>query len=99
MAVEYSRSSPYFKSTIINNRMGVATLPRIPKLGDDVLVTLSEVYEYRPDLLSYDLYKTVNYWWVFAARNPSVIEDPVFDFVSGIRIYIPKQTTIERVIG
>lgn len=95
----YSKTSPYFDATVFRGKMGVVDLPKIPKLADDVLVILNATYEFRPDLLSYDLYKTTGYWWVFAARNPNTIEDPIFDFRQGIRIYIPKQTTIESVVG
>lgn len=97
--VQYDRTSPYYNTSVVDNRLNIAQLPIIPKLLDDVLVTINATYEYRPDLLSYDLYKTSGYWWVFAARNPNVIEDPIFDFKSGIRIYIPKQTTIESIVG
>lgn len=97
--VKYDRTSPYYQTSIVDDRLSIAQLPTIPKLRDDVLVTINATYEYRPDLLSYDLYGTTGYWWVFAARNPNTIEDPIFDFRSGIRIYVPKQTTIEAVVG
>jgi len=97
--VRYDRTSPYYNTVITDDTMGIANLPTIPKYKDDVLITINATYEYRPDLLSYDLYGTTGYWWVFAARNPNTIEDPIFDFRSGIRIYVPKQTTIERVVG
>lgn len=99
MPVQYSKTSPYYKATIVNDRMEMANLPVIPKYADDVSVVINATYQYRPDLLSFDLYGTVAYWWVFAARNPNVIEDPVFGFKSGKRIFIPKQTTIESVVG
>jgi hypothetical protein len=49
--------------------------------------------------LAFDLYGDANLWWVFAARNPNVIRDPIFDFLPGVRIYIPKKTTIDRDLG
>jgi hypothetical protein len=49
--------------------------------------------------LANDLYGDPNLWWVFAARNPNMIEDPIFDFVAGRAIYIPKQETIDAALG
>jgi len=63
------------------------------------LFELTATYEHRPDLLAYDLYKDHKLWWVFAVRNRSVIKDPVFDMVAGVKIYLPKASTLQRVIG
>jgi len=38
-------------------------------------------------------------WWVFAARNPDVIQDPIFDLNAGVQIYIPKITTLKDTLG
>ena len=66
---------------------------------DDVLYEIDSVYEYRPDLLAYDLYGDSALWWVFAQRNPNVIKDPLFDFRAGYRIYIPQKTTLQQDLG
>jgi hypothetical protein len=71
----------------------------IPKRADDVLYTLNEIYMHRPDLLAYDLYDDVNLWWVFAARNPNTIQDPIFDFLPGAVIYVPKHNVIKQALG
>jgi hypothetical protein len=36
---------------------------------------------------------------VFSVRNPNALQDPVFDFVPGAIIYIPKKETIQAAIG
>jgi hypothetical protein len=36
---------------------------------------------------------------VFAIRNPSVIKDPIYDLVSGIKIYIPQKQKLLAVLG
>jgi hypothetical protein len=42
--------------------------------------------EYRPDLVSYAAYGTVDFWWrIMEANN---IKD-VFDFKAGLNIYLP----------
>ena len=49
----------------------------------------------RPDLCSYELYGTSKYWWIFAKRNPDIIEDPIRDFTVGTRIRIPSKASID----
>jgi hypothetical protein len=49
----------------------------------------------RPDLCSYELYGTSKYWWIFAKRNPDIIEDPIRDFSVGTRIRIPSKASID----
>jgi hypothetical protein len=96
----YGRTSPYYTTDIfrktfldfMNNRS-------IPKLDDDVYFQISGVYEYRPDLLAYDLYTDSRLWWVFASRNPNTLKDPLFDFANGVRIYVPKLTTLQQALG
>lgn len=61
---------------------------------NDTFFIVSKNYQYRPDLLSYDLYGTTGYWWVFALRNPDVLLDPIYDLVAGINIYLPPQSTL-----
>jgi hypothetical protein len=36
---------------------------------------------------------------VFAVRNPNVLKDPVFDFVPGATIRIPKKETLAEALG
>jgi hypothetical protein len=71
----------------------------IPKEPDDLLYTIKSQYAYRPDLLSFDLYGTAKLWWVFAARNMNVIKDPVFDFLPGTQIFLPKKSTLTAALG
>ncbi len=95
----YSPTSPYYTTEITNDFLDVINLRDIPALDDDHLFILTATYEYRPDLLAYDLYKNANLWWVFAIRNKDIIKDPVFDMVAGVKIYLPKQSTIKRFLG
>lgn len=97
--VQYAKTSPYYQTPVFGKFLDIATLPEIPKRADDVVFTINNTYQYRPDLLASDLYGDANLWWVFALRNPNIIKDPVFDMRSGISIYIPKKTTLNSVIG
>jgi len=71
----------------------------ISKQVDDVNYVIDKIYEFRPDLLAFDLYGDSALWWVFRARNPNAIDDPVFDFRAGTSIMIPKKTTLASNLG
>jgi len=49
--------------------------------------------------LAFDLYGDATLWWVFIQRNLDVLQDPVFDFVAGKKIYIPKNASLRSVLG
>lgn len=99
MAVRYSQSSPYKNTGSFNNALDVMRHRSITKQPDDILFTINSIYALRPDKLAYDLYGDAGLWWVFAARNPNVIEDPVFDFQNGKNIYLPKKSTLDIDLG
>lgn len=98
MAV-YSKTSPYYTTLSFPNYLDVMTHRDFEFQTDDVSYSLTKDYEYRPDILAFDLYNDVNLWWVFAVRNKNVIKDPVFDFKAGLRIYLPKLSILRRDIG
>lgn len=95
----YSQSSPYFTTPTIDNHLDVIDYRAIPKQPDDVLYTIKSMHALRPDILAFDLYGDAGLWWVFAARNPNSIEDPIFDFQAGRTIYLPKLATLKTVLG
>lgn len=96
----YPRTSPYNSTDIVNNKFLDIMINRpIPMVTSDVYFTITPVYEYRPDLLAYDLYSDSRLWWVFAQRNPNRLKDPYFDFVAGLGIYIPKMDLLKQILG
>ena len=97
--VQYAKTSPYAKTRFNDTYLDVATLPNIPKKADDVAFTINKTYQYRPDLLAYDLYGDPSLWWVFAMRNPNAIQDPIFSMKVGEQIYLPKKETLQGVLG
>ena len=99
MAVKYRSDSPYANTQTYSYYLDVLSPRRIPPKRDDVLHTLTEVHQYRPDLLAFDLYGNSNLWWVFIARNPNAFEDPIWDFRTGTKFYIPKKDVIETALG
>lgn len=101
MTAEYSKASPYFKTNTFGGGKFLDSLVyrAIDKQADDVNYSIDKIYEFRPDLLAFDLYGDSALWWVFRARNPNVIDDPVFDFRAGVAIMIPKKTTLQSNLG
>lgn len=97
--VTYGTSSPYYLTGFNQFYLDVMTNRPIPAQSDDLLMQINNTYQYRPDLLSYDLYQTPNLWWVFYQRNPNTLTQPPFDFAQGVRIYIPKLTTLKSALG
>lgn len=96
----YPRTSPYFNSDIVNGKyLDVMVNRPIPLIASDIYWSITKVYEYRPDLLAYDLYSDSRLWWVFAQRNPNKLKDPYFDFTTGKSIYLPKLDTLRQVLG
>jgi hypothetical protein len=95
----YSKTSPYFTTNVTGSYLDLLSLRDIPTQSDDILFTVTQQYSNRPDLLAYDLYSDANLWWVFAVRNKSVIKDPVFDMIPGQKIYLPKLSTINSILG
>ncbi len=77
---------------IINQSVG-------KKLKVEIYWEITLVYEFRPDMLAYDLYADSRLWWVFAQRNPNTLKDPYFDFVAGVSIYLPKADLLKQLLG
>jgi hypothetical protein len=95
----YSSLSPYYSTSQSNGYLDVANMRTVPAEADDVVYTLTKTYEHRPDLLAYDVYGDVGLWWVFAARNPNTIQDPIFDMIAGTQIFLPKESSLKTALG
>jgi hypothetical protein len=95
----YTSTSPYFQTGYSQFFLDIMVNRAIPKQPDDRLFKINQTYQYRPDLLSFDLYDTPNLWWVFYQRNPNTLTKPPLDFVAETVIYLPKITTLRTVLG
>ena len=95
----YSKTSPYFTTQIVNGYLDTMTFRDIPNERDDILFEVTATYENRPDLLAYDLYQDAKLWWVFSMRNKRLLKDPVYDLRAGVKIYLPKLSTLKRALG
>jgi hypothetical protein len=58
----------------------------VEKSPQDKTFLVKSEFEYRPDLVSYKAYGTVDFWWKIMEVNG--IKD-IFDFKSGLNIIIP----------
>lgn len=96
---DYSKLSPYATTAYNGSYLDVINFRNIPSIVNDVQYEVTSKYEFRPDLLAYDLYGDSNLWWVFAVRNKDIIKDPIYDLYAGQIIYLPQLTTLKDSIG
>jgi hypothetical protein len=99
MAVAYDSTSPYFETGYSQFFLDVMVNRPIPKEDDDLTFVINTTYQYRPDLLAYDLYQNAALWWVFYQRNPNTLTAPPLDFVVGVQIFLPKMPTLKSALG
>jgi hypothetical protein len=99
MAANYTALSPYFNTNFTQFYLDVMVNRPIPKLPDDLTMVINTTYQYRPDLLAFDLYDNSELWWVFYQRNPNTLTAPPFDFKADTVIYLPKISTLRSVLG
>jgi len=95
----YTSTSPYFLTPYNTFYLDNMVNRPIPREGDDIFFKINQTYQYRPDLLAFDLYQQSELWWVFYQRNPNTLTAPPWDFEAGKSIYLPKITTLRSVLG
>jgi hypothetical protein len=95
-----ANNSPWGKTRFVRNEyLDILSIRTVPEDGDDVVYEIQPQYHQRPDLLAYDMYGDPKLWWVFAQRNMDSLKDPVFDFRSGLEIYVPKGSRLRQLLG
>ncbi len=95
----YTSISPYFTTGYTQFYLDVMDNRAIPRESDDQYFQINEVYQYRPDMLAYDLYGQSGLWWVFYQRNPNTLTRPPWDFAAGVNIFLPKLSTLRSTLG
>ena len=96
---QYDATSPYYETGYSQFFLETMVNRPIPKENDDLTFTINVTYQYRPDLLAFDLYGNAGLWWVFYQRNPNTLQAPPLDFAVGTLIYLPKITTLKSALG
>jgi hypothetical protein len=97
--INYPASSPYSDTGQTHWYLGPIRLRTIPADGNDEYISIPAKYDTRPDLMSYAIYGTPAYWWVFMVRNMDLIRDPIWDFKSGMYIFVPSEERIRSLLG
>ena len=95
----YNATSPYYTTGYSQFVLDTMVNRPIPSQTDDLPFTINQTYQYRPDLLAFDLYDNSGLWWVFYQRNPNTLTKPPLDFVIDTFIYVPKLSTLRSVLG
>ncbi len=95
----YNNTSPWYNTLTKQDYLDVLSIRPVSAEPDDFLYTIESQYTYRPDLLAFDLYGEASLWWVFIQRNLDVLQDPIFDFTPGKKIYVPKNSSLRTVLG
>ena len=95
----YDATSPYFDTGYSQYYLDVMVNRPFPQESDDLSFTINLTYQYRPDLLAFDLYDDARLWWVFYQRNPNTLTKPPLDFVANTVILLPKITTLKSALG
>jgi hypothetical protein len=90
----YYDSRSFLKDTDFRNFYLDTT--RFPKFNRNrgVLVQVPAQCENRIDLFSYQQYGSSRLWWVIALANADIIRDPIWDFKSGMVVFVPRDADI-----
>lgn len=96
--VTYGNKSPWY-NTKVGSELGLFSIRPVSIEAGDILYTIEPQYNNRPDLLAYDIYGSDKLWWVFTQRNMDTIQDPIFDFRTGVKIYLPSKESLFKVLG
>jgi hypothetical protein len=98
--ISYPQTSPYYLSSVYKNIfLDVMTNRPVPPDPTDEYWQINVTYNYRPDLLAYDLYNDSKLWWVFAQRNPDILKDPIFGFSTGTYIFLPQYSNLKSILS
>lgn len=87
-------ASRYTKQNVIyygpNNLLAFDTYIRVPytKKGDEKVMVIVKGVEYRPDLVSQDVYGFPDNWWRIMEANG--MKD-ILEFKAGVTIILPNQ--------
>ena len=99
MTTVYSKKSIFYSTPQNNFALGYYVHRKLQPDKSDTYVILSSRHAGKPTLLSYDLYATPAYWWIFNVLNMDVIKDPLRDFKESVVLRVPNLTGLQQLIG
>lgn len=91
----------YSRTPITDFYLDLAVLPRAADLARGQQLeayTVAPRHQYRPDLLSYDLYGNSTYWWTIVLLNRDTLKDPVRDLTAGKVLRVIPAKAISGVV-
>lgn len=91
----YKSSSPYYETTQTSWFLDFWEGKTIEPDSTDLQIEITPEFNLNPGLLSEKLYGTPDYRWVFALRNRDVLKDPLWDFTTGKKIWVPTKQRVE----
>lgn len=98
--VKYSKQSVYYNVPIVYKSgvtyLDFTILKSISSDPSDYELVITEKYNLRPDLLSYELYGSEFLSHVFSLRNPDILGDPIYDFTTGKVIMVPTSDRVRQ---
>lgn len=96
----YSKQSIFYKVPVVYKSgityLDFSILKSFSSDVSDYPFTITEKYNNRPDLLSYDLYGSPFLSTIFSLRNPDLLGDPIYDFTTGKTIMIPTSDRVRQ---
>lgn len=93
-------SNQYANTNIKDFYLDIANLPTAESLLQGKVpefITIAPKFQYRLDLLSYDLYGSSAYWWVILLLNRNQLKDPVRDLKTGMILRVLAPSDIQGV--
>lgn len=91
----------YATTSITDFYLDVAKLPKAEDLirnKTPQLITVAPKFQYRPDLLSYELYGNSGYWWLIALLNRNQLQDPIRDLKAGMVLTVLSASDAKGII-
>lgn len=97
--VNYTNASNYYTTDQTSWYLEFWEYRDLDEDDTDYYIVLDGKYEYRPDLLAYDLYGDVKFWWIFSIMNKNLLIDPIYDLTQGKLLRIPTKTRLNNTLG
>jgi hypothetical protein len=90
----YRMTSLFFDRGML--RYGLWDPPDIQLTGAEIKFVLPPEMEHRPDLVSYQFYGNVDFWWAIMHVNGVML--PIRDLVAGMVLLIPSADSITEAL-
>ena len=97
-SAKYKQNSVYASTPMTSRYLDIFNPPDVSEQGDERTVALQQRHNFRPDILSNELYGSPRLWWVFTFFNRDILRDPLWDFKAGTSIKVPSQDNVSKYI-